>query len=84
MNPYQRDACSIVDDELKLRLGAELAEKALKRPHVLPMDFTGRPMRGMVRAAPEALRGKRSKPGCNRPPASRGRRFPSLPGKPRR
>ena len=50
--------CGIVGDRLMLRLGAELAEKALQRPHVHPMDFTGRPMTGMVYVAPEGLRGK--------------------------
>jgi len=48
--------CGIVGDRLMLRLGADLAEKALKRPHVRPMDFTGRPMTGMVYVAPEGLR----------------------------
>jgi hypothetical protein len=41
-----------------LRLGADLAEKALGRTHVHPMDFTGRPMTSMVYVAPEGLRGK--------------------------
>ena len=41
-------ACGIVKDELMLRLGAEGAEAALERPNVRPMDFTGRPMTGMV------------------------------------
>jgi TfoX/Sxy family transcriptional regulator of competence genes len=30
--------CGIVRDQLMLRLGADLAEKALKRPHAHPMD----------------------------------------------
>ncbi len=50
--------CGIVDERLMLRLGADLAEKALERTHVYPMDFTGRPMAGMVYVAPEGLRGK--------------------------
>jgi TfoX/Sxy family transcriptional regulator of competence genes len=41
-------ACGIVKDELMLRLGAEGADAALERPHVRHMDFTGRPMTGMV------------------------------------
>ncbi|MCL4288640.1 MAG: TfoX/Sxy family protein [Thermoleophilia bacterium] len=49
--------CGIVAGDLMLRLGAERADEALGRPHVRPMDFTGRPMRGMVYAAPEGLRG---------------------------
>ena len=49
--------CGIVGNELMLRLGAEGADKALERPHVRPMDFTGRTMTGMVFVAPEGLRG---------------------------
>jgi hypothetical protein len=41
-------ACGIVKDELMLRLGAEGADAALERPHIREMDFTGRPMTGMV------------------------------------
>jgi hypothetical protein len=41
-------ACGIVKDELMLRLGPEGADRALDEPHVRQMDFTGRPMTGMV------------------------------------
>jgi len=41
-------ACGIVKDELMLRLGAEGANSALDQEHVRPMDFSGRPMTGMV------------------------------------
>lgn len=40
--------CGVVNKDLMLRLGAEQAEKALRRPHVRPMDFTGRPLKGYV------------------------------------
>ena len=50
--------CGIVGNELMLRLGAEGAEKALERADVRPMDFTGRPMTGMVYVAPEGVRGR--------------------------
>jgi TfoX/Sxy family transcriptional regulator of competence genes len=49
-------ACGIVKDELMLRLGPEGADRALDEPHVRAMDFTGRPMTGMVFVAPEGLR----------------------------
>ena len=49
--------CGIVGNELMLRLGADGAENALEHPHVRPMDFTGRPMTGMVYVAPEGLDG---------------------------
>jgi len=50
-------ACGIVRDELMLRLGAEGADAALEKPHVRPMDFTGRPMTGMVYVEPAGVRG---------------------------
>ena len=50
-------SCGIVGEELMLRLGPEGAAAALERPHVRPMDFTGRPLKGMVFVAPEGLRG---------------------------
>ena len=49
-------ACGIVGDELMLRLGPARAERALARPHVRPMDFTGRPMTGMVFVGADGLR----------------------------
>lgn len=53
-------ACGITGDELMLRLGADGAdgaEAALRRPHVRPMDFIGRPLKGMVFVEPSGLRG---------------------------
>ena len=50
-------ACGIVGDDLMLRLGAESAEEALERPLVRPMDFTGRPLSGMVYVGPDGLQG---------------------------
>jgi TfoX/Sxy family transcriptional regulator of competence genes len=50
-------ACGVVGDKLMLRLGREGAEEAVRRPNVRPMDFTGRPMTGMVYVEPAGLRG---------------------------
>jgi TfoX/Sxy family transcriptional regulator of competence genes len=50
-------ACGVLGDDLMLRLGADGAESALEQPHVRPMDFTGRPMKGMVFVDPAGLRG---------------------------
>jgi hypothetical protein len=47
--------CGIVGDELIARLGPEAAEQALAEPGVRPFDFTGRPSRGIVFVAPEAI-----------------------------
>ena len=44
--------CGVVRETLMLRLGADRAEAALDEPHARPMDFTGRPMRGMVYVDP--------------------------------
>jgi TfoX/Sxy family transcriptional regulator of competence genes len=48
-------ACGIVGSDLMLRLGEAGADAALERPHVRPMDFTGRPMRPMVYVAAEGI-----------------------------
>ena len=44
--------CGVTADDLMVRVGAEAYEGALARPHARPMDFTGRPMRGMVFVGP--------------------------------
>lgn len=49
--------CGVVRDTLMVRLGADAAEEALDQPHVRPMDFTGRPMKGMVFVEPGGLQG---------------------------
>ncbi len=40
--------CGVVKTQLMLRLGDEAAAGALRRPHVRPMDFTGKAMKSMV------------------------------------
>ena len=44
--------CGIVARDLVVRTGPDAFERALKRPHARPMDFTGRPMKGLVYVAP--------------------------------
>jgi TfoX/Sxy family transcriptional regulator of competence genes len=41
-------AIGVVGDDLMVRLDPADAERALAEPHVRPMDFTGKPMKGMV------------------------------------
>jgi TfoX/Sxy family transcriptional regulator of competence genes len=48
--------CGIIGEELMLRLGPDRAETALQEPHVRPMDFTGRPMKGYVYVAAGGIR----------------------------
>ena len=40
--------CGVVGDELMVRIGAEKYAECLSRPGARPMDFTGRPMTGMI------------------------------------
>lgn len=41
-------ACGIARNELMVRVGPDAYEDALDLPHARPMDFTGRPLRGMI------------------------------------
>ena len=45
----------VVKDELMVRLGEAAYADALRQPHVRPMDFTGRPMKGYVFVASAGL-----------------------------
>ena len=40
--------CGVIQDDLMVRVGPEAYERALALPGARPMDFTGRPMKGMV------------------------------------
>lgn len=40
--------CGVVGADLMVRVGPEAYERALARPHAREMDFTGRPLKGMV------------------------------------
>ena len=52
--------CGIVGDTLMARVGPDVYEAALARPHAREMDFTGRVLTGMVYVAPEGVGTKRS------------------------
>lgn len=47
--------CGVVNDDLVARVGPEDYQRALRQPHVRPMDFTGKPMRGYVFVSSIAL-----------------------------
>ncbi len=48
--------CGVLGEKLVLRMDpGDAYTGALKKPHVKPMDFTGRPMRGFVYVLPEGL-----------------------------
>lgn len=44
--------CGVVAERLMVRVGPDKYEEALARPHVSPMDFTGRAMKGYVFVEP--------------------------------
>ena len=46
--------CGVVKHDLMVRVGPQQYEKVLAEPGVRPMDFTGRPMTGMVYVDGEA------------------------------
>lgn len=52
-------ACGVVGDALMVRVGPDAYEDALARPHARPMDFTGRPMKGLVYVDPPGIAAKR-------------------------
>lgn len=47
--------CGVVGDELMVRVGPDAYEEALAAPHAREMDFTGRPMRGLVTVGVEGF-----------------------------
>ena len=46
--------CGAVRNDLVVRVGPERHDEALAQPHARPMDFTGRPLRGLVYVGPGA------------------------------
>lgn len=47
--------CGIVDNTLMGRVGPNRYEQCLAQPYVNKMDFTGRPMKGMIYVSPEGI-----------------------------
>jgi TfoX/Sxy family transcriptional regulator of competence genes len=48
--------CGLTKSDFMVRVGPAQYDDALAQPHARPMDFTGRPLKGMVYVAPEGLR----------------------------
>lgn len=44
--------CGVVGEILMVRVGPGAHDEALKRPHARPMDFTGRPLKGLIYVDP--------------------------------
>ena len=48
--------CGLTKTDFMVRVGKDAYEAALAQPHARPMDFTGRPLAGMVYVDPDGLR----------------------------
>lgn len=48
-------SCGVVKDELMVRVGPELYDEAINRPHARKMDFTGRSLKGFVYVGTEGF-----------------------------
>lgn len=48
-------SCGIVDSTLMARVGPDAYAEALEQPHAREMDFTGRPLKGMVYVDPQGV-----------------------------
>src|SRR5436853_5584340 len=48
--------CGVIRNDLCARVGPLRYEEALKHAHTRPMDFTGRPLKGLVFVAPTGLK----------------------------
>ena len=51
-----RMCCGVLKDDLMVRIGPERYAAALARPHVRPMDFTGKPLSGFVYVSPRGIK----------------------------
>ncbi len=51
--------CGIVEDKLMARIGPVNYESLLKKDHTQKMDFTGKPMKGMIYVEPEGLKSEK-------------------------
>lgn len=49
-------SCGVVGEDLMVRVGAEAYEAALAEPDAREMDFTGRPMKGMIYVTADSIR----------------------------
>ncbi len=52
--------CGVQNDELMVRVGPEAYDDAVARPHAREMDFTGRPLRGLVYVSAAGLRTRKA------------------------
>jgi hypothetical protein len=48
--------CGLTKTDFMVRVGPDRYDEALAEPHARPMDFTGRPLKGMVYVSPQGIR----------------------------
>jgi len=48
--------CGLTSTDMMVRVGRDAYDAALARKHARPMDFTGKPLVGMIYVSPEGLR----------------------------
>lgn len=51
--------CGILGEDLMVRVGPDLYQSSLAQPHTREMDFTGKPLKGMVYIVSEGLETER-------------------------
>ena len=51
-----RMCCGVVGADLMVRVAEDQFDEVVRRRHVRPMDFTGRPLRGFVYVSPPGFR----------------------------
>jgi len=51
--------CGVLGEDLMVRVGPDAYAQALARPHAREMDFTGRPMKGLVHVEAPGIRTSR-------------------------
>lgn len=51
-----RMCCGIVGSDLMVRVPDDEFEAIMREPHVRPMDFTGKPLKGFVYVSPAGFR----------------------------
>lgn len=53
-------SCGVIRDRLVVRVGPVQYEQLLRKRHVKPMDFTGKPLHGLIYVMPDGLKRRES------------------------
>ncbi len=52
--------CGVESTRLVVRVGPERSGQLLRKRHVRPMDFTGKPLRGFIYVMPEGIKSRQA------------------------